>query len=557
MDETKTPEERQEAADNFIDLDAQIRAREDATDGGNIFKGPKARMDWHNFRLRDYDMPTMMQKLRIAKNGVPVSKEEKNDLQRKVNKHKHAMDAVENEKTRSGWRPGMGSKGDVGRVRHKQFKSQRAKDALDDTIFKEILKNKNWAKRTFQTYRNAAGVSRSIMTLDWTSAMLRQGGLLFRGNPWRSLRIMPDVVRASRSPEGYFKLMQDIRERPNAELYLRSKLGLTDIKSPKMQDLEEAYMSQWTEKIPILAGSQRAYVYFLNRLRADTFDGMARNLGRNGHVTLEQAKGLSNFINVFTGRGHLPEKAAGAISTLNELFFAPRYVISRFQALTGQPLRFAKDPAVKKLIAWEYGKTLLGYGLFYGIVGTALHQLGATVEFDPRSSDFMKIKIGNTRWDPLSGVAQVTVALTRFATGQTKSLKTGKIETLSGQKAYSARNYGSVTWEFLRSKFAPLPAAWFNWRSGEKVTGEETSLLPTWDRREGFKTGELLGLVTPLSGMDIYKTLLEQGVPAGIAFALIANFGDSVNTFNTKQKGKMPLKFFKHRGKYGPKGEKK
>jgi hypothetical protein len=79
--------------------------------------------------------------------------------------------------------------------------------------------------------------------------------------------------------------MQDIRERPNAELYIRSKLGLTDIKSPKMQDLEEAYMSQWTEKIPVLAGSQRAYVYFLNRLRADTFDGMARNLGNNGHIT--------------------------------------------------------------------------------------------------------------------------------------------------------------------------------------------------------------------------------------------------------------------------------
>jgi hypothetical protein len=422
-------------------------------------------------------------------------------------------------------------------LRHKQFKAQQAKDALDNTIFKEMLKHKNKLSKAFRTYRNVAGVSRSIMTADWTSALLRQGGLLFFGNPVRSLRIMGDVVRATKSSESYFKLMQDIRERPNAELYIASKLGLTDVKSPKMQDLEEAYMSQWVEKIPILAHSQRAYVYFLNRLRADTFDTMAYNLGRNTSVSLEQAKGISNFINVFTGRGRIPEQAAGAIAMMNELFFAPRYVLSRFQALTLQPLRYAHDPAVRKLIAMEYAKTLIGYGVAYGLISAASKQLGVTIEINPLSTDFGKIKIGNTRIDFLSGLAQVTTFLARVLPPMKilgVELPTGKIKDARGRlqttvqtrnAAFTQRNLNNIVFDFLRSKLAPVPSAIWNARTGKKVTGEFTTVGE-----------EALGLVVPLNGVDIYKAMLEQGITKAAAFAILANYGVAVNTYSQRVK---------------------
>jgi thioredoxin reductase len=523
MDEKQPMERRSEAGANFEDLDAQIRHRDLATDEGNIFKGRSNRNAWHQFRMRDYDTPTMKQKLQVAKGGTPVTKAEEADIQKKVDAHKRAMDDVEKAKVRTGWRPGLGSKVAPG-LRHKQYLAQNAKDALDETIFKEMAKHRGKLAKAVSLYRNVAGVSRGIMTMDMTSALLRQGGLFFRGNPIRSLRITRDVIRAARSDEGYFKLMQDIRERPNAEMYIRSKLALTDIKNPKMEQLEEQYMGQWTDKIPILNNSQRAYVYFLNRLRADVFDTMAHNLGRNGNVTLEQAKGLSNFINVFTGRGHIPEQAAGAVSYANELFFAPRYTISRFQALTLQPLRYAKDPMVRKLIAIEYAKTLIGYAVFYGLVGTALKQLGATVEWNPLSSDFGKIKIGNTRWDPLSGISQATVILARGITGYTKTSE-GKIVKMSGPKAFTTRRYFYTLADFVRQKFAPVPAAFVNSMEQQKVTGEKTTAL-----KEG------VGLVTPLNGMDVYNAMMQQGVPQGVAAFLIANFGDSVNTYATKVK---------------------
>lgn len=510
--------ERKTALSNFEDMDARSRELDHATDGGDIFKGRKQRLQWHQFRAKDYALPAMEQKLVAAKHGEPVTPAERADLKTKTDKLSNAMVDVENAKIASGWRPGLGKNVAPG-LRHKQHVAQQAKDALDNTIFKEVLKNKTRLEKGVYYYRNIAGVSRAIMTADYTSALLRQGGLLFFGDPRRSFRIMGDVVRASKSDESYFTLMQDIRERPNAELYVQSKLGLTDIKSPKMENLEEAYMSQWTDKIPILNHSQRAYVYFLNRLRADTFDIMSDKLGRAGNVTVEQAKGISNFINVFTGRGRIPGQYAGAIAGLNELFFAPRYVLSRFQAVTFQPLRYAKDPAVRKLIATEYAKTLIGYGIVYGLVSTAGQAAGVTVEKNPLSSDFGKIKIGNTRIDLLSGVAQTLTFLGRTLLAHTKT-EAGQIEKLYGTRAFTARKYGDVLWKFVWSKFAPVPASFVNAMGREKVTGEKTTPL-----------AEAAGLVLPMNGNDILKAMIAQGVPFAVAAAILTNFGVSVNTY--------------------------
>jgi thioredoxin reductase len=521
MDKTLDPGERASAASQYEDLNKKIDLMDEATDNGNRIKGAPARNLWHQFRQRDYELPSMERKLSIAKGGVPLTKAETADLKVKTDRLAKAMTDVQAAKVKTGWTPGLGANVAPG-LRHKQYVEHQAKEALDDTIFKETMKNRGLLNKSLSTTGQVVDLSRAVMTSMDLSAIRRQGGLFFMGSPARSARIMKDMLRAAKSDEGYFKLMQDIRERPNAQLYIDSKLGLTDIRSPKLSALEEMYMSRWADKIPLVNNSQRAYVYFLNRLRADVFDTMAGNLGQKGHVTAAQAKQLSNFINVFSGRGTLEGDAANAAALLNRAFFAPRYVISRFQALTLQPLRYAHDPKVRMLIAKEYAKTLIGYAVTYGLVAAALPMLGASVEYDPRSSDFGKIKIGNTRIDILSGLGQATVLLARLITGHTKT-PSGKIQKLYGKHPVSQRDVDNVILDMFRSKLAPIPAATWNAAKGKKVTGEETNI--GW---------EALGLVTPLSGKDIYTALLEQGVVKGTALGLIAFFGDSVNTYATK-----------------------
>jgi hypothetical protein len=135
------------------------------------------------------------------------------------------------------------------------------------------------------------------------------------------------------------------------------------------------------------------------------------------------------------------------------------------------------------------------------------------VEFDPRSSDFGKIKIGNTRIDPLSGLSQATVFASRLATGKTK--------TISGE-VHPGRYPDTIT-QFLRSKLAPIPATLLDLRTGKNFAGEPITLPST-----------VLGLVEPLVVNDIYDAMKESGVPAGAALGTLSIFGDSIQTYSPK-----------------------
>jgi hypothetical protein len=522
-----TRAEREEAAATFQNQENQLATLEYATQDGSLFTGKSQSKMWHTFKAKDYEMDAMKEKLYVAKGGVDVTPEETKKLQTNVDRLSAMMAQEAGRKITTGWKPG--AKRDPV-LRDIQFASFEAKKALDDTIFKAQFKTKSNAEKGFHYAWNVMAIPRAIMASTDLSAIRRQGGLLFMSHPIRALNAMPDMVRAMKSERAYFDLMQDIRERPNAPLYVSSKLGLTDVSSPRLSQLEEQYMSPWAEKIPIVNHSQRAYVYFLNRLRADTFDAMSMLLTRSGMPNAKQAAAISNFINVFTGRGTIPGNYASSIALLNNMFFAPRYVLSRFQALTGQPLRYAlkADPAVTKLIAGEYARTLLGYGVVYGIVGTALKDY-ASVEWDPRSTDFGKIKVGNTRVDIMSGLSQTTVFLARsapevFGLGKTKTAQ-GKVLSLGGGRhaPITQEKYGQTAWKFVRGKFAPLPAAFFNAKEGETVVGQPTTTL-----------NEIGKMVTPMSSNDVLSALYKYGLSKESALSLLTIFGDSVQTYSPK-----------------------
>jgi thioredoxin reductase len=526
MDKSLSDGERSEALATFEDLDNEVRQIDMATDDGNLIKGQSQTRQWHSFRQRDYDENGMTQKMIAAKNGAALSKAEEATIKKKTDALATAMFDLEGVTRRTGFYPGKFQRGDPGYndIRDAQEKAFDAKTALDDMVWKEKLRTAGKMAQAAHIAHELIGVQRALMTSFDFSAVRRQGGIFFMGHPIRSIGEMPDMFRAAASDKQYFRLMQDLRERPNAELYRTSKLALTDVTSPNITQMEEAYMSRWANAIPIVNNSQRAYVYFLNRMRADTFDAMASTLTRNGVPTAAQAEAISNFINVFTGRGHLGKDYANASAVLNDVFFAPRYVLSRWQALTFQPLRYAKDPAVRKLIAQEYARSLAGYAVVYGLANTALKDF-VEVSGDPTSADFGKIKIKgtDTRIDFLSGLSQQIVFAAREGTLAYEQLE-HQIRTGEPLK-YPLTHRGplAVAQDYLRTKYAPLPSMYFNSVEGKKVTGEPTTIgKELWDS------------LHPISGQDIYDSMKTYGVPEGAALGLISTFGDGVQTYGTR-----------------------
>lgn len=392
------------------------------------------------------------------------------------------------------------------------FEQAQAKREWAKVLFEQEQKNRTGLQKALGATGEILNTSRAIMTSADLSAVLRQGGFIALAHPVRAAKSFPAMFKAFASEAGQHAIDQEIARRPNFPLYQRSKLYLSE-HGKSLSKMEEVYQSRLAEKIPIVAGSARAYTTFLNKLRADSFDAMAKSLSKDGTLTPEQASAISNFINVATGRGTLPGGWDAALTAMNKGFFAPRYVASRFQLLAGQPL-YRGTAATRKLIAGEYARYLLGIGVVYGLAKMALGD-DASIETDPRSSDAGKIKIGNTRIDPLSGLQQVTVAASRFAKGERKTLASGRIVEQERAKTLG---------EFLRTKLAPIPGA--AWTATEILSGQRPpkpypQTLP--------EVG--VNLVVPMSIGDIYDAMKEQGVDEGTALALLAIFGAGVQTF--------------------------
>lgn len=535
MDRNLTAGERQEAMANFTDADNHLRLMDEVTDDGRLLTGEEARA-WHDYRMKDYTKPAMEQKLEIAQGGAPLTAPQAGKVESLTTKLADTTAQIEAMKRRIGFGTGktlLPSHRQA--LRDLQYEAHEAKTKLDGMIFDARFKQRSAMYQYYQRTLQTLDFSRAVMTSADLSAVLRQGGLIARGHPIMALKEMPDMLRAAKSDKAYFELMQDIRERPNAEMYISSGLGLTDVKSPVFARMEEAYGSQWADQWPIVGHSQRAYTYFLNRMRADMFDQMAASLPRNGIPTPAQAHAISTFINEFTGRGRTPQSLAGAMQAMNAAFFAPRWTISRFQVLYGDPFWVARNaPGVRSMIAKEYARTLMGYMAEYTLAYYALKPLGVTIEWDPRSTDFGSIKIGDSRWNPMSGLTQPMVFVSRLGAAALESQglisgsykdPQGRIKSLRGAK-YGEKNVGDVISEFARSKLAPMPSMVWNGLQGERIGGEKT----TW-------TKELLSLMYPITFRDIGQAIGAFGFPVGLALATMAFFGDSVNTYSTKPSG--------------------
>jgi hypothetical protein len=144
-------------------------------------------------------------------------------------------------------------------------------------------------------------------------------------------------------------------------------------------------------------------------------------------------------------------------------------------------------------------------------------------EFDPRSSDFGKRKIGDTRLDTGAGVTQLVTFFTRLATGQTKRAS-GEIVDLRGDNVpYGADDTVDVGTRFLRTKLAPLPSGVVDWIAGQNVVGEKTTA--------GKIVGERL---MPMTWADIWDAEKELNIPQGTVAAIEAFFGVGVSTYGPK-----------------------
>ena len=390
------------------------------------------------------------------------------------------------------------------------------------------LANRNKFKVFTDSVGETLNLARAIMTSVDLSAVLLQGGMQTLSHPIRAAKAFVPMLKSFVSEHAQLLSDTEIHSRPNAGKYKEAGLDLTKVADNAHS--EESYGSRWVHKklpggnlnpinlaLGMVRGSERSYTTFLNRMRADGFDAMTATLGKSGaKMTGDELKAIAGFINASTGRGRLPGKADLAMGTLNKVFFSPRNLVSRFQIIVGQPM-YGGSRRTQKLIAAEYARFAIGAAVVMGFGKL----MGATIETDSRSSDFMKLKFGNTRINPWTGLQQIVVLGSRVASGSTVSVN-GNERVLRGEgKKFGSENAGDVMGRFIRTKFNPILGAGVDLASGENVVGQKATVGST-----------LTQLATPMAIKDVAKAIEDQGVAKGSAIGIAAMLGMGMQSFD-------------------------
>lgn len=444
---------------------------------------------------------------------------------------------------------------------------------------KAILAKRPPGQKFWETAVDIANIPRATLASWDLSFPLRQGGILLPGHPKQWAKSFGQMLKSAvpfRRGKEYARSVEMMAANSKwASLRSKSGLEITEWGLAGMTGREEPFMSSLAEIIPGVSWSNRTFTTMSNQLRINVFDDIARQwhiAGVTWDTNADAYVKLAKFLNHATGRGSLG-RLQHIGPELNAVFFSPRYQISRPQVIYDAFASLKNAPA-RKVIAGDLVK-YVGTGM---TVLTLAKMSGADVEIDPRSSDFGKIRIGNTRYDYWTGNQPMARLAAQIITGQRKTTGTGKITDIERDETLL---------RFVRYKMSP--AAGFAWDvlkketvMGEELTPESFDIKrEAWDRTAPMFLQDVRdairyqGLDSPYAvsetalsaeqptlyeqakqvGEEVGRGLIEKPITAGLAFTGVGvqTWEPSKWTLLSQEQDKVALETFgKEWDKLGP-----
>lgn len=425
-----------------------------------------------------------------------------------------------------------------------------AKYEFELELQKDRLKEAPLMRKAARMATMIGGLPRTLMTIVDFSGVLRQGATATISHPILASKAMGEMFKQTFSKAKFDEWLADVKESPLYDIMDKSGLYISDPNSLHLSAHEEGFMSaNLAEKIPIwgevVKASERAYVSFLNKMRVDLFKQgveVFMNEGKTIHNSPDLYEGFANFINNTTGRGKLGP-LEGSADFLNTIFFSPRLMASRMNMLgltdiftLGQKGFYSQLPGEVRKMAMKDMLKFIGFGI--SVLGLS-KMAGAEVEDDPRSTDFGKIKIGNTRYDIWAGFQPYVRLIAQVAYGQTKSTSTGALKDLNPKQRFDR-----VT-SFLRGKLAPVPGSIVDIAAGENIIGEPVTVQ-----------SKLLESIKPMIVNDVADAMKDQGIKAIFTVGVPSLFGVGSTTYGRPNENKSGSDRSRQ-NRQGPKNERK
>ena len=241
-------------------------------------------------------------------------------------------------------------------------------------------------------------------------------------------------------------------------------------------------------KLPGVQRSARSFAGFLNKAGLELYRSMVESCGPDGTGATDNVKkDIARFVNVALGYGYDKSRdeqgLMRAIMMIGDaIAWAPRKAVAEIKYATGYDMlvepwlgsrRHEKSGAEirrsMKSIGREKGRYLLGalvYGLGLLLLAKAINgdedddKNRLSDILDPRSTDFGRVRIGNTSFSFLAGSEMVWRLLARLVSGQTK---------VNGIVSDKSRE--DVVKQYVRSKANPLLGVAWDVATGKDLIG--------------------------------------------------------------------------------------
>jgi len=408
------------------------------------------------------------------------------------------------------------------------------------TMQQELKPKSFWSKymrRPWDTVRNFFSTGEHSYTL-------RQGGLFAASHPIKTMAIYVEHLKGFFSEKNFARIMSDLHTQNKAAEQRRNGLAISSIESEfDTTIIEEQIMGNVLESIPVLGKAFRAFdrgaVVYLSMIRSEWYNIMTETGTIGGNATKQEGKAIANFVNSGTGRANLGVAESSA-RILADIIYSPRYALSRIQMAIGWHL-WTSPRRVQKAIAKEYARMMLSVAAALGLAEMLRRAVDDEdkfdIEWDPRSSDFTKLRFGNRRVDFLAGINQVAVLAARVASGSKKSSVTGKITPIRGEDVPYGGDYASdIIGDFIAYKASPMARNFMNAIDQKTFNGPLT-----WQRV--FEDTTL-----PITIRDIFEAFQEEGINASVGVSLMSFFGAGLNTYGSEDERLIADKYLEDMG---------
>ena len=368
-----------------------------------------------------------------------------------------------------------------------------------------------------------AGLAKSLKSTLDDSYQFRQGikalythPIIWSRNFAKSFQLIKRELAGGKDVMG--GVMADIYSRPNE---LNGNYGRWKI---DVGTTEEAFPSHIVAKVPVIKrvykAAETAFTATARLTRADLADyyyDIAQKSGGDVLSTPEVAQSFGKLINSLTARGHLGVfESAGKIT--NVVFFSVKNIKSNIDFLTAHQFQKDVSPFVRKQAAINLLKAV---GAVSAIMTVANAVKPGSVEKDPRSSDFGKIKVRGTRFDVTGGMGSFVTLGARLAAkgartfgadiGAKKSTVTGKFTSPAGT---------NMIYNFFENKLSPAVSVAKDLLKGSDFQGNKLTV-----------PGEASNLFTPMP-VTTYAELKKNPNAANIIASMIVDaLGVSANTY--------------------------